>query len=58
MSTSVNLLNIDPTQTQFDGINSAINTINSEITNLNNDVIAINHELNLKANSIDVTTSF
>ena len=34
MSTSVNLLNIDPTQTQFDGINNAINTINSEITNL------------------------
>ena len=44
MSTSANLLDIDPTQTQFDGVNSAINTINSEITNLNDtltsDVIA------------------
>ena len=53
MSTSVNLLNVDPTQTQFDGINNAINTINSEITNLNNELTSevnnINTLLNLKS---------
>jgi hypothetical protein len=36
----VNLLNVDPTQTQFDGINNAMNTINSEITYLNNTLTA------------------
>ena len=51
MSTSVNLLNIDPTQTQFDGINSAINTINSELSNINDEIIAINSELNLKTSA-------
>ena len=53
MSTSINLLNVDPTQTQFNDINAIINTINGEITDLNeeltNEVIAINRELNLKS---------
>ena len=50
---SVNLLNVDPTQSQFNEITALINTINSEITNLNNELTAavnsINHELNLKS---------
>ena len=50
---SLDLSNVDPTQTQFDGINSAINTNNSEVTNFNNtltaDVNTINTELNLKS---------
>ena len=49
---SVNLLNVDPTQSQSNEITALINTINSEITNLNNeltaDVNSINHELNFK----------
>ena len=52
-SKSVTLLNVDPTQSQFNEITALINTINSEITNLNNELTAavnsINHELNLKS---------
>ena len=60
-SNSVNLLNVDPTQTQFNEINALINTIKGEISDLNeeltNEVIAINSEFNLKAKSSDVNNS-
>jgi hypothetical protein len=46
MSTSVNLLNIDPTQTQFDGINNAINTINGNISDLNEELTSEVNNIN------------
>ena len=52
-SNSVNLLNVDPTQTQFNEINALINTINTEISDLNEELTSevnnINTLLNLKS---------
>ena len=61
MSTSVNLLNVDPTQTQFNEINALINTINGNISDLEEELTSemnnVNTLLNLKANSVDVNNS-
>ena len=49
-SNSVNLTNINKTQSQFEEISSLINTTNSELSDVNDEIIAINLELNLKSN--------
>ena len=54
----MNLTNVNPSQTQFDNLNNLISVINRELSDVNDEIIGINNELNLKANSIDVTTSF
>jgi hypothetical protein len=60
-SNSVNLLNVDPTQSQFNEINALINTINTEISDLNEELTSevnnINTLFTLKANSSDVNNS-
>jgi len=60
-SNSLNLKNINPTQNQFDEINSLINTINGNISDLEEELTSemnnVNTLLNLKANSVDVNNS-
>ena len=57
----VNLLNVDPTLSQFNEITALINTINSETSNLNEELTSevnnINTLLSFKANSSDVNNS-
>ena len=60
-SNSVNLTNIDKTQSQFDEISSLINTINANISDLDEELTSemnnVNTLLNLKANSVDDNNS-
>ena len=60
-SNSVNLTNINKTQSQFDEISSLINTINGNIADLEEELTSemnnANTLLNLKANSVDVNNS-
>ena len=60
-SNSVNLTNINKTQSQFDEISSLINTINGNISDLEEELTSemnnVNNLLHVKANSVDVNNS-